>query len=388
MDFMRFLFCLFVLGNLVAQPLEVEVAAPSAILMNADSGAILFEKHPHTPFYPASITKIATALFALHKKGADFDQLITVSAESLKLKPAKHNGEYPPYWLESDGTKMGLHRGEEISLDALLHGLMLISGNDAANVIAEEVSGSVPLFVQEMNQYLKGLGCQNTRFCNPHGLHHPDHVTTAFDICLVTKAALSIPKFREIVSKPFYMKAKTNKQGGGPIRHTNPLFKEGKFHYPKAIGVKTGFHSYAKNTFVAAAEDKGRVLIAVLLGCNKKEERYEDAIRLFETAFAEDKEERCFFSRGHFFPKAIVGSKKPLEAELLDDLSICYYPSEEPIPRAFIHWEVPSLPIRKGQRVGEIHLLDERGVCLERKILCAKEEVKGTFFFRLKKWFP
>ena len=382
---MRFLFCLLCLGKLVARPLEVEVAAPSAILMNADSGAILFEKQPHTPFYPASITKIATALFALHKGEVQLDQLVTVSSESLKFKPVKHNGEYPSYWLESDGTKMGLQRGEEISFEALLHGLMLISGNDAANVIAEEVSGSIPSFIQEMNQYLKELGCQNTRFCNPHGLHHPDHVTTAFDIGLVTKTALSIPKFREIVSKPFYMKPKTNKQGAAPIRHTNALFKEGKFHYPKAIGVKTGFHSYAKNTFVAAAEDQGRVLVAVLLGCTKKEERYTDAIRLFETAFAEEKEDRCVFSRGHCFPREIKGSQESLQAELLEDLSISYYPSEEPPLRAFIHCAVHPLPIVKGQKVGEIHLVDASNTLLQRKNLAAKAEVKETFFFRLKK---
>lgn len=384
---MRFLFYLFCLGSLAAQPLEVEVAAPSAILMNAESGRVLFEKQSHTPFYPASITKIATALFALNKKGEHLDELVTVSSESLKLKPLKHNGECLPYWLERDGTKMGLQYGEKISLDALLHGLMLISGNDAANVIAEEVSGSISEFVAQLNQYLRELGCQNTQFSNPHGLHHPDHFTTAYDICLVTKTALSSPKFREIVAKSSYRKPKTNKQDSELIHHTNPLFKEGRFYYPKAIGVKTGYHSQAKNTFVAAAEDQGRTLIAVLLGCSKRENRYEDAIRLFETAFAEKKEERCIFTRGYSLSRAILGAKNRLKAALSEDLSISYYPSEEPVPRAFIHWGNLSLPISKGQKVGELHLVDERGNFLQKQDLCAEEDLKGTFFFQIKKWF-
>jgi D-alanyl-D-alanine carboxypeptidase (penicillin-binding protein 5/6) len=238
-----------------------------------------------------------------------------------------------------------------------------------------------------MNGYLKELGCQNTQFQNPHGLHHLAHVTTAYDICLVTRRALGLPKFREIVSKPFYMKPGTNKQGPAPIRHTNPLLKEGPFYYPKAIGVKTGFHSHAKNTFVAAAEHEGRTLIGVLLGCAKREDRYQDAIRLFEAAFAESKEESCFFPSGYSFFKELEGAVIPLQAILAEDLKIAYYPSEEPSPRAFIHWEVPSLPIDEGARVGEIHLIDERGALLQKKDLYAKQQVKERFLFWLKRLF-
>jgi D-alanyl-D-alanine carboxypeptidase (penicillin-binding protein 5/6) len=375
------LFCCF----LRAKPLEVEIRSSAAILMNAASGAILFEKEPHTCFYPASVTKIATALFVLDKKKGDLGQRLTVSKESLKVKSSRSNENIPSYWLESDGTKMGLAAGEEISLEALLHGLMMISGNDAANVIAEGFADSIPSFMEEVNQYLKELGCRNTQFTNPHGLHHPAHFTTAYDICLMTKAALSIPTFREIVAKPSYVKPKTNKHEAALIRHTNPLLKEGPFYYPKAIGVKTGFHSHAKNTFVAAAEDQGRVLIGVFLGCEDRKDRYEDAIRLFDAAFAEQKEERCFFPAGHSFSREVVGTKEPLQAELLESVALSYYPAEEPSVRAFLHWDVPSLPIQKGRKVGEVRLIDAAGAILQRQNLCAKRELKGTFLFRLKK---
>lgn len=264
---------------------------------------------------------------------------------------------------------------------------MLVSGNDAANVIAESLSGSVPQFVEEMNQYIRGLGCLNTQFRNPHGLHHPEHFTTAYDICLITKKALQIPKFREIVSKVSYLKPKTNKQKAGELRQFNPLLKPGKHYYPKAIGVKTGYHSHAVNTLVAAAEHEGRTLIAVLLGCQNRSGRYEDAIRLFEAAFEEKQETRRFFGPEKDFARDVPEAKTPLHAALAGDLAISFYPAEEPSCKAFVQWNPLRLPIRKGQKVGEVEIRDEAGSLLKRGNLLAKEEVNGTFFFALKEKF-
>ncbi|MBI5273251.1 MAG: D-alanyl-D-alanine carboxypeptidase [Chlamydiia bacterium] len=367
-----------------ALPLQLDVHAGSAILMNAQTGAILYEKHAYAPCYPASTTKIATALFVLDEKKTPLDQLLVATADSLRKKPAEKEGvQYPPHWWDADGTRMWLKVSEALSLDALLHGLMLISGNDAANVIAEGLSGSVPVFVEEMNRYLEGIGCTGTHFLNPHGCHHPEHVTTAYDLALMTQKALTIPKFRDLVSKTSYMKPKTNKQGPSEIKHTNQLLSGGRFHYPKAIGVKTGFHAAAQNAFVAAAEHEGRTLIAVLLGTANRQDRYKDAIRLFETAFAETMETRRFFSREHLFEKEVRGAKTALTAALSKELSLSFYPSEAPVCKAFVHWMNPRLPIRKGQVVGEVQIVNEKGSVLERGDLTAKEEVKGTLLFVL-----
>lgn len=380
-------FLIFISSTLAGKPLDVDVSARSAILMNADSGAILFEKHAHVPSFPASTTKIATALFILDHKMPSLDTMVTVSAECLKLKDLKNPLSCPSHWQEIDGTKMGLVRGEILSLESLLHGLMLVSGNDAANVLGESLSGSVPNFIDEMNQYVRSLGCQNTCFKNPHGLHHPEHRTTAYDICLITKKALKIPKFREIVSKISYMKPKSNKQPLTEIKQHNPLVKEGKHYYPKAIGVKTGFHSAAGNCLVAAAEHEGRTLIAVAFGCEKRHARYEDAVRLFETAFAEKKERKRFLGPEQIFSHDVAGSKIPLRAALAQEIAIEYYPAEEPSCKAFVHWEMTKLPIRKGQKVGEIRLVDQEGNLLQKQDLAALQEVKGTFFFVLKEKF-
>ncbi len=373
--------------SLNSSPLEVEVSARSAILMNAETGAVLYEKHSHIPMPPASITKIATAAYVLDQKNAQLDQSLNVTSEALKIKPQNGSGEFPPYWGEVDGTKMGLVKGEALSLDALLFGLMRKSGNDAANVIAENLSSSIPEFTSELNHYVRYLGCSNTNFCNPHGLHHDDHFTTAYDMALITKRALEIPKFREIVSAAYYKKPQTNKQAAEELVSHNKLIRPGKYFYSKAIGVKTGFHSKAKYTLVGAAESEGRTLIAVLLGCENKEARYADAIRLFDRAFAEKLENRVFFSREHLFSHAREDAKMPLKAVLEEDVSISYFPSEEPVCRAFVHWDQIDLPIKQGQKVGQVQICDANGTILEVGELVAKEEVNLSFFYSLKKFF-
>lgn len=379
-------FCLAVL-SLFSRPLEVEVSARSAIVMNADTGAILYEKNPYIPMYPASTTKIATALYVLEQKNPDLEQMMIVSSEALKIKPEKGREEVPAYWGEVGGSKMGLMKGEVLPLEALLHGLMRVSGNDAANVIAENLCGSIPDFVAEMNQYIQFLGCKNTHFCNPHGLHHEEHLSTAYDMCLIMQRALQNPKFREIVSNNYYQKPKTNKQPAAEIEQKNPLLKPGKYYHSKVIGAKTGFHSKAKYTLVAVAEEEGRTLIAVLFGCDKRVDRYEDAMRLFDLAFGEKKETSVFFDRSHPFSYSIEGAKTPLQAHLKEDLSVSYFPSEEPTCRAFVHWEPMVLPIYKGQKVGEVHISDSSGVVLQSGDLIAKEDVKSTFVHLLKQMF-
>ena len=253
---LAFLFlCMILFSSLGARPLETEVSARAAILINESTGAILYEKNSKVPLEPASVTKVATALYVLDVLGEKLDQMATVSADAMQMKPQRP-GDYPSYWLEYDGTKMGIQRGEILSLEALMHGLMMKSGNDAANTIAELVSGSIPQFISELNEYVR-LGCFDTRFLNPHGLSHPEHVTTAYDLSLIMKKAFQIPKFRELISKESFVLPKTNKRPKTEITTSNPFIKPGPHYYPKAIGGKTGFHSKAQNAFAVAAEHNG-----------------------------------------------------------------------------------------------------------------------------------
>lgn len=382
---MRLIFCfLCVAYGVVAGQLDIDVRARSAVLMNAETGAILFEKHPHIPSNPASTTKIATALYVLQRQ-MDLNQLATVSREALKGKAVGDRDKLPSYWLESDGTMMRIKLGEILSLDMLLHGLMLVSGNDAANVIAEHVGGTVPQFMRLVNEYLQSIGCKNTQFTNPHGLTHHEHWSTAYDLALMTRHALKIPKFREVISTLTYVRPKTNKQPQSELNLTNPLLKpSSRYYYPKAIGVKSGYTLAAKQNLVAAAEHEGRTLIAVLLGCEQKGARFEDAKKLFEAAFAEEKATRRLMGPENVFKKEVTGSKTLLKASLVKPLMISFFPSEEPKCKATLHWAIDRLPIRKGQKVGEVHILDDNNSFIQKGDLIAIEEVKGTFFFALK----
>ncbi|MBS0647979.1 MAG: D-alanyl-D-alanine carboxypeptidase [Verrucomicrobia bacterium] len=360
--------------------MKVEVSAPSAVLMNAETGAILYAKNIHEKQFPASITKIATALYVLEKKGAQLDKLVEASHLALKTVPAPARqaagSQHPPHTLEHDGTMMGIRPGEMLSLHSLMHGLMLSSGNDAANVLAEYTSGSIDQFVSELNQYLQSHGIQETRFSNPHGLHHAEHWTTAYDMALMTRLALKHAAFREIVKTTKYQCPPTNKQPSRFLSQHNRLVKPGPYFYPKAIGVKTGYVAKAGHTFVGAATHEGRTLIAVLLGCSESEHRFRDSIKLFEAAFREKLLSRVLFAKEKDrFSQSLRGAKAPLDALLKEDLVLKYYPAEEPAFRAEITWNPCKLPIKAGDVVGHLRLVEEKGNSLKELPLFAAHDV-------------
>jgi serine-type D-Ala-D-Ala carboxypeptidase (penicillin-binding protein 5/6) len=381
-------YMLMVLGlcsALWAKPLRVEVTAPSAVLMNADTGAVLYAKNLHERRHAASITKIATALYVLEKKGDALDEIAVVSAEALKsvhasIKQAP-NGTHPPHRLEHDGTMMGLKVGEEHTLKTFLYGLMLPSGNDAANVLAEHVGGSVEKFMQELQLFIEGLGLKETSFVNPHGLHHPKHWTTAYDMAILTRHALKSKVLQEIVKSPSYDCPKSSKQPARTLVQNNRLLRPGIYYYPKAIGVKTGYIFKAGRTFVAAAKHEGRTLIATLLGCEKSEHRFRDAVRLFEAAFAEKLVTRTLFAKEkERFSHHIWGAKKEVVAQLKEDLAVQYFPAEEPSFRAEIEWLPCKLPIRKEAKVARLRLVDMDGRVLKEVPLFAAEAVGQTWW--------
>lgn len=368
---------------------EFNVGAKGAVLMNAETGKVLFEKNGHQPLYPASVTKVITALYALEKKGAFLDEEVQASAEVLRVLPPslRRNSAHghPPYCLEAGGTHMGIRADEILPLRALLYGLMLESGNDAANVIAQHVSGSVGRFMEELNLFVQSLGCQHTQLRTPHGLPCIDHCTTAYDLALVTRRALRHPFFRELVGSVQYTRPATNKQPASELFQRNALIRPGQFYYPKAIGVKTGYTQMAGYTLVAAAEDTHRKLIAVLLGYENAQQRYKDAIALFEMAFHEPKKERTLFSSDFDrFTARVEGGRSPVEARILNDLVLNYYASEEPSIRSIYHWDFPPLPILEGEEVGRIDIITEGGELLLSAPLVALEKVEPTVLYRLK----
>lgn len=384
-------FCIagfFIRGE--ARQLELDVFAKNAILINADTGVVLYEKKAREKAYPASITKIASALYVLESEKCSLDDQLRASSDALctinpKVK-VDNNYEDPAYRLETDGTTFSLRPGEVLSMRSLMYALMLGSYNDCANVIAEGVSGSIPLFMNEVNEYLASLGCTNTNFCNPHGLHHPNHYTTAFDMALITKKALSLRPFRQIVSTISYTTLRNGKDR--EIIQTNRLLKKGRYYYPFAIGVKTGFHSLANYNLVAAAEQNDRRLIVVLMGGEKSESRYIDAKNLFEKAFDQTKEQLVLFKKEKIIEASIEGAKDLVKAEMEDDLIYEYYPAEKEEYGVFIKWDDLKLPINKGDKIGTMELISKNGSrIIVSNDLYSKEKVRKSFFCAVRDFF-
>lgn len=379
-------------GTLLAKPLKVSVEAESAILINADTMNVLFEKKAKQKQYPASITKIATAAYALKVKGNQWNPLIAAEHESVaSISPqAKRQSNYtmPSHWIEAGSTHIGIKRGEEFAFQDLLRGMMIASGNDAANVIALHVGGSMAAFMEGMNHYIKSLGCHNTHFTNAHGLHHPKHETTAYDMAIITVEALKNPLFSEIVKTVNYKRPKTNKQEPVPLVQGNKLLRKGEFHYPKAIGVKIGGTSIAHGTFVAAAKDGDRTLVAVLLNVKEKGGIFRDAKKLFEAAFNESKIERNLIKAGRqSYALTLEGAEKPIPTTAQENMKIAYYPAEEPVIKAYLVWDDIKLPVKKGQRVGEIQLKSDRDEIFKKVTLFADEDVGKSWGFTLKSFF-
>ncbi len=382
-----FLFFSISTASLKANTLEVDIYADAAILINADTGVVLYEKNAHDVLFPASITKVATALFALQQNGHLLDESVIIEQDCIGSisSEEKRSSHYktPAHWLDVGGTHMGLKRGEVLSLRELFYGMMLISANDASNTIAKHVSGSIPNFMEEMNTYLKKIGCENSHFMNPHGLHHPQHTTTAYDMVLIAREALKHPIFCHIVRTTRHLRPKTNKQESTWMVNSNALIQPGKqYYYPDAIGLKTGYTSHAQHTLIAAARDgEDRTLLLVVLSAADRRKQYEDAINLFNAAFDESLVTQVLLPKGlQKFELKIKGVKKKVNTYLEEDVCITYFPAEKPEIKGTVFCYTLQLPIEKGQPVGEVHFKDENDTTLRVATLFAQQDVKSPLF--------
>jgi len=240
----------------------VQITGKAAVVMEEPCGAALYEMNAGERLAPASITKIATALVAAER--TDLSETVDVNVDGAALA------------VQTESTIMGLQPGMQMSMRDLLYGLLLPSGNDAAVAIAEHVAGSVPAFVELMNEKADELGLRNTHFANPHGLDDADHYTSAHDIAVFGRELLRRPELAEIVGSLEYQPAWDRPA----FSNSNRLL----FDYPESIGIKIGFTDNAGQTIAAAAERGGRRIIVSVLGSSTV---YQDAIALFEWAFSD-----------------------------------------------------------------------------------------------------
>lgn len=383
-----FLLCLLRLCALDGKPLSVDVAAQGAVLINAKNGAVLYEKNAHQTMYPASIAKVAVALYIMRSYGDRLDEVAVAKREAIaSITPqAKRDSKYraPPYWLETDSSHIGIKKGEQFVVRELLHALLIASANDAANVLAEHFGGTIPQFIENLNAFLKReVGCSKTHFLNPHGLHHPDQVTTPYEMALIAKEAMQEPLFRTIVSTVRYTLPATNLEYERQLTQTNMLLRSGSHRYTKAIGVKTGTTLSAGKNLIAAAEEGQRQLIAVVMACEKMGDRYNDAIRLFETAFHEQQMRRYLLTKGEQnLSTTIRGARGRLLTTLPDGLYYDFYPAEETTVKVSVRFTPPPLPIAALAPVGTVSIHDKRGTLLHETPLYAASPLSANLWYQ------
>ena len=251
---------------------EDRLYGEAAVAIDADTGEILFSKNARVRMYPASTTKIMTILLAV-ESGWSLDTPVTIPPEAADIP--------------SDSSTVPVYPGEVMTFRDLLYGLMLHSGNDAANAVAVLISGSIPAFVQRMNERAAELGCTGTHFANAHGYHDENHYSTALDLALIAREALKYDDVRTIVSTLSYtMHISSSNRSEIPLSNTNVLLNSGNtYYFEDCIGVKTGTHSRAGQCFVGAAERGGVTLVTVTLKCSESVQRWIDSIRLFRYSF-------------------------------------------------------------------------------------------------------
>ena len=312
---------------------DLEVNAEAAVVMDADSGRLLYAQNPDKRLANASTTKIMTALLTLEQP--DQDRYFTVDSDAIQV----------------EGTTMGLQPGDSVTLHQLAAGMLLPSGNDAANAAAVEIAGSEEAFVRLMNQRAAELGLENTQYRNPSGLDAEGHYSSARDLATLAAHALENEDFADIVSKQEIRVAFGNPPYNRSLYTTNKLLER----YPYAIGVKTGYTDDAGLCLVTAAEKDGTRLIIVTL--NGKDD-VNTHMRLYE----------------HFFPLLArvdlsgftEGLSVPVTGGTRD--SVAAVPAAEP-EAALLEREYDELtrevelpqfvyaPVEAGQVLGEIRLL-------------------------------
>jgi D-alanyl-D-alanine carboxypeptidase (penicillin-binding protein 5/6) len=344
-----------------SETVPVNVTATAAILMDARSGQVLYSRNPHLRWPPASTTKIMTALVALEH--AHLDTLIEISPEVARFR---------------EGSVVGLPAGAKISLHDLLYALLLPSGNDVALAVAEGVSGSVPAFVDLMNDRAKELGAVQTHFTSPHGLFDQDHYTTAYDLALIADAAMQDPVFREVVHTRRWTFSVPGHRARWLFNHNRLLSR-----YPGADGVKTGYVHQSGQTLVASATRNGWRLIAVLL---HSRDEWGDAARLLTYGFA------------HYRSTEVASVGEPLAVvQLSAGGAFLTGVVPQPVYAALLPGDVVrrqvrldprvNLPIRRRARVGQVDFYASGRLLRSAPLVAAEDVTAPTGWPGLMSWF-
>jgi len=344
-----FVFYFFVAANVAFAKTDnnaLQLGARAFVLMDATSGRILVEKNSENKMPMASTTKIMTAILAL--ENGDLNSTVSVSPKAASV----------------GGSSFYLRAGEILTLENMLYGLLLPSGNDAAVAIAEHIGGSQEKFVQMMNQKALELGALNTHFANPHGLDDPEHYTTAKDLAVIAKHAWNYNKFREIVQT----KTKEIRDGNyvRQIFNTNRLL----WQFEGADGIKTGYTGKAGRCLVATASRKGFRLISVVLGSS---DHFKDSQKLLDYGFANYNLKPIIF-KNRFYATATVEDGIFNTVDLIaEDSVLLPLKDGERVSYYVIAPKKVKAPIFKGERIGQLQIYIDDNYAASISLVASKD---------------
>lgn len=346
-----FCFLLFIFIS-TSNSYAIDVYCDSAILIDAKTGDILFEKNSNQKAYPASTTKVLTAYIAL-SQGYAMNEEIIPSRNAVMSVPSGSSIAY-------------FSQNEKLTLEQVLYGLLLPSGNDAANILAEHISGSTSSFSDLMNDTATDLGATNSHFVNPSGLHDDEHYTTASDLAKIAQQAMKIEKFREIVSQTKYDMPPTNvSKNIRPFSNTNKLLSSSdEYFFPYATGIKTGYTSQAGNCLIASASKDGVDLISVVLGGHimpvNRSAVYLDTIALFNYGF-DNYHNQQLVAQNQVVTTCIPkkSRKEILNLAAANSLNILVKNEDTPVFEKIVTLnENITAPIKKGDVLGTISYMN------------------------------
>jgi len=335
----------------------------SAVLMDFDSGRILYDKNSHERIPPASVTKIMTALLVI--ENGNLDQLVEVSETAADTRECT----------------IYLQAGEQRTRQELLYACMLPSANDAAVALAESVASNLEDFVQLMNQRAAELGMNDTHFCNPHGLHEDGHYTSAHDLALLSREAMKYTVFRDLVGTHNIIIP------GSPGGEERSLWNQNRllYRYDGTLGVKTGYTKQAGNCLVGAAQRNDMLLIAVTLNSPAV---YDDVIGMMDHGFSTYQLQELEGQAEPILVKVNGGEEKSVLA--LPDTDLLVAASGEEIAliscRFMPYTEVPA-PVKKGDLLGVCKLYKQSEEIASIDLVAADSvALKQPWTYSLKPW--
>ena len=247
------------------------VGAASALLMDADTGIVLYEKNIHDKMYPASTTKLLTCMLAMEKENSSLNDMVSFSYDAV----------HSVTW---DASNMGMDAGEAMTLEDCLYGIMVLSANEVCNAVAEYVSGDIDTFVSLMNKRAKEIGCNDSHFNNAHGYTDPDHYTTAYDLALIGREYFKNEFLAKVSRTKTYHWLPTDTQPDDIWLSTKNYFINGTYELEGLIGSKTGYTDESRQVLVTAAERNGLNLICVVME-EETPYQYIDSEALFNYGF-------------------------------------------------------------------------------------------------------